>query len=45
MMKEGKGLDEIKAGIRLPGYASWDKYREWLPANAEKVYKELSEGR
>ncbi len=45
MMKEGRGLDEIRSGISLPGYASWDKYREWLPANAEKVYKELSEGR
>jgi len=46
MMKEGRGLEEIRSGISLPGYASWDRYREWLPANAEKVYKELSgEGR
>ena len=44
MMKEGRGLEEIRSGISLPGYASWDRYREWLPANAEKVYRELSEG-
>lgn len=42
MMGEGMGLKEIKARIGLPEYRSWDKYDEWLPANAEKVYKEIS---
>lgn len=41
LMKEGKTLEEIKKEIRLPKYAGWFKYSEWLPANAEKVYSEM----
>lgn len=43
MMGRGKTIEEIKAGIKLPAYATYMKYREWLPLNAEKVYNELKE--
>ena len=38
----GKTLDEMKKEINLPKYKNWLKYKEWLPANVEKVYKEIT---
>jgi cyclase len=38
---EGKTLEEIKSSISLPAYSGYVKYDEWLPQNAEAVYKEL----
>lgn len=38
----GKNLDAIKKEISLPKYKNWLKYKEWLPLNAEKVYKEFT---
>ncbi len=43
LMEQGKGLEEIKRDISLPEYSGYMKYREWLPLNAEKVFKEFSE--
>lgn len=40
--KEGKGVDEVKKEISLPQYRNWSKYQEWLPLNAEKVYREIT---
>lgn len=37
----GLSLEEIKSTVQLPAYQEWLKYREWLPLNAEKVYREL----
>ncbi len=31
----GKSADEIKATLKLPQYASWLQYEEWLPLNIE----------
>lgn len=39
----GKTVEEVKKEIRLPKYSSYIKYSEWLPLNAEKVYRELVE--
>jgi len=41
-IKKGKTIDEIKKEISLPKYKYWLKYNEWLPLNAEKVYKEFT---
>jgi len=35
-------LDAIKKEISMPKYKNWLKYKEWLPLNAEKVYKEFT---
>jgi glyoxylase-like metal-dependent hydrolase (beta-lactamase superfamily II) len=39
---KGKTLDEMKKEIDLPKYKNWLKYKEWLPANVDKVYKEIT---
>lgn len=41
-IEKGKTLDEMKKEIDLPKYKNWLKYKEWLPANVEKVYKEIT---
>lgn len=41
-IEEGKGVEEIKKEISLPQYQHWSKYQEWLPLNAEKVYREIT---
>lgn len=40
-LENGKGVDEMKKEITLPKYQNWSRYHEWLPFNAEKVYREL----
>ncbi|HHL39041.1 MAG TPA: MBL fold metallo-hydrolase [Deltaproteobacteria bacterium] len=45
LMDEGKTLEEVKASIELPRYAGYEKYEQWLPLNAAKVYGELKEQR
>lgn len=42
-IERGKNLDAIKKEISLPKYKNWLKYKEWLPLNAEKIYRELTE--
>ncbi|CAG1066768.1 hypothetical protein BAC1_02401 [uncultured bacterium] len=42
MMEEGMGRNEAASKVSLPAYSSWLMYREWLPANAARVYDELS---
>ncbi len=34
-------IEAAKKEVQLPKYESWLKYKEWLPANVEKVYQEL----
>jgi glyoxylase-like metal-dependent hydrolase (beta-lactamase superfamily II) len=34
-------VEAAKKEIQLPKYESWLKYKEWLPANVERVYQEL----
>lgn len=41
-IKKGKTIDEMKKEIALPKYKNWLRYKEWLPLNAEKAYRELS---
>ncbi|MBI3399511.1 MAG: MBL fold metallo-hydrolase [Deltaproteobacteria bacterium] len=41
-IEKGKTIDEIKKEITLPKYKNWLKYKEWLPLNAERVYKEIT---
>ncbi len=42
-IENGKTVEEMKKEISLPNYKTWSRYKEWLPLNAEKVYKELTE--
>lgn len=38
--------EEQAAGeIRLPQYASWDRYDDWFPMNVRAVYRWISDGR
>ena len=37
----GKSADEIKANLKLPQYASWMQYEEWLPLNIEGAISAL----
>ena len=37
----GKSAEEIKANLKLPQYASWLQYEEWLPLNIEGVLTAL----
>ncbi|MFQ5427740.1 MAG: MBL fold metallo-hydrolase [Thermodesulfobacteriota bacterium] len=39
----GKTIKEVSAGIKLPAYSGYLKYREWLPLNAAAVYRELEQ--
>jgi glyoxylase-like metal-dependent hydrolase (beta-lactamase superfamily II) len=34
-------IEAAKKEVLLPKYESWLKYKDWLPANVEKVYQEL----
>lgn len=34
-MNAGKSLAQLQADIRLDKYASYAKYREWLPLNVK----------
>ncbi len=40
-LEKGMSVDEMKKEIALPKYQNWSRYQEWLPFNAEKVYREL----
>lgn len=33
----GKSDAEIRASVRMPDYADWANYEEWLPLNVEGV--------
>ena len=34
-------IEAAKKEVQLPKYESWLKYNEWLPANVERVYRDL----
>jgi glyoxylase-like metal-dependent hydrolase (beta-lactamase superfamily II) len=34
-------IESAKKEVQLPKYERWLKYKEWLPANVEKVYQDL----
>lgn len=38
-VKAGKTLEEAKAEIKLPKYANWSRYEEFLPLNIEGAYR------
>jgi cyclase len=41
LIGEGKTLAEVRKETKLPRYKGYLKYEEWLPHNAEKVFREL----
>lgn len=43
MRDAGMSKEEAVSKISLPAYSSWVMYREWLGANAARVYDELAE--
>lgn len=44
LIDTGNSLDDVKKAVKLPKYSAYDKYKEWLRPNVEKVYKEMTEG-
>ena len=42
MMAEGMSREEVVSKVSLPEYSSWLMYKEWLPANAARVFDELT---
>lgn len=42
-MNAGKSLAQLQADIRLDKYASYAKYREWLPLNVKGAYDQLEQ--
>jgi cyclase len=43
-MKAGKTLEQAAATVKVPKYADWARYAEWLPENVKLVYRELKSG-
>jgi cyclase len=43
-IKAGKSADDAAKSVKLPEFASWARYEEWLPENVKLVYRELKEG-
>jgi len=41
LKEKGRSLEEVRDAIELPRYAGFVNYREWLPANAAHIYREL----
>jgi cyclase len=42
-IKAGKTMEQAAAAVKLPKYAEWVRYAEWLPENVKLVYRELKE--
>jgi hypothetical protein len=42
-MLEGKSLEALQAGIRLPEFRDLAMYEEWLPLNVAGVYRTLQD--
>lgn len=42
MMDKGMNREEVVSKVSLPPYSSWLMYKEWLPANAARVFDELT---
>ena len=41
-VREGKSLDEVKQLVKMPKYATWGNYQQWLPLNVEGMYRYVS---
>ncbi len=41
-VREGKSLDEVKQLVKMPKYATWGNYQQWLPLNVEGMYRYIS---
>ena len=44
MIKSGATIEAAAQSVKLPKYARWIRYDEWLPENVKLVYRELKEG-
>lgn len=42
-IKSGKTMEQTAEAVKLPKYLDW-RYREWIPANANLVFRELNSG-
>jgi glyoxylase-like metal-dependent hydrolase (beta-lactamase superfamily II) len=40
-IKAGKDIEQAAQSVKLPLYARWSRYDEWLPENVKLVYREL----
>ncbi|MBI3829351.1 MAG: MBL fold metallo-hydrolase [Planctomycetes bacterium] len=40
----GKSAEQAAREVKLPTYATWARYTEWLPGNVQLIYKEFSSG-
>jgi cyclase len=41
LKEKGRSLEEVMEEIDLPRYSGYVNYKEWLPANAAHIYREL----
>ena len=39
--REGKSVDEVKQLVKMPKYATWTNYEQWLPLNVEGMYRHV----
>ncbi|OLD75111.1 MAG: hypothetical protein AUG87_14170, partial [Candidatus Rokubacteria bacterium 13_1_20CM_4_70_14] len=37
--REGKSVDEVKQLVKMPKYATWTNYEQWLTLNVEGMYR------
>ena len=38
---EGKSVDEVKQLVKMPKYATWTNYEQWLTLNVEGMYRHV----
>ena len=43
-IKAGKDMEKAAQTVKLPQYAKWQRYDEWLAENVKLVYRELKSG-
>lgn len=39
--REGKSVDEVKQLVKMPKYAKWTNYEQWLTLNVEGMYRHV----
>jgi len=39
--REGKSVDEVKQLVKMPKYATWTNYEQWLTLNVEGMYRHV----
>jgi glyoxylase-like metal-dependent hydrolase (beta-lactamase superfamily II) len=43
-LQKGTGFSDIPNAVKLPKYADWSRYKDWLPMNAWRILLEIAMG-